>query len=428
MVIAQVGLLAWFIAAAPAHAQSDRTSYPCESQLSAAGTGNLGLPNGTPFDVHRAMTLFRFNRREDALRELDSALKTVSGPWRWRIDAERLKRLKAGLTALRSCVARSEPPAMATLTIETFLIDLEVGEHARKPVAGATIKIEDMPVGRTEDDGTLTVRSPSGPIHVTAELAPTTWGEEYATVPPGGSERLSLQMDPEKEVSEDTDLVLAEAVDDIIPAASTSFTLKFMQDDRLAPVAGALSVELRDRDDNFQRSLDELFTISDGAITAISPAKVFDALAGQSGELITLSVYAEDAAEHTHQARVRFRVGQSRLLVTLVPPPSNPALPVANIEVGVSLIGTGIAVQRVSDAQGRFEIEALPHGTLVFGCETVSGGVYYYCGGTMAYFGEQSITLAPLNVTDLVKGVPALTIQPNAPAGPHVERKPKGDR
>ncbi len=430
MVIAQVTLLAGLVAAAPAHAQSDRTSHVCGAEYSAAGasSGNLGLPNGTPFDVHRAMTLFRFNQQKESLRELDSALKTVSGPWRWRVPGEKRKQLTKDLNAFRRCLAGKEPPQLATLTVDTFLVEPEATEERRRSIAGATVKIEDMPVGQTEDDGTLTVRVPSGTIHVTAELAPTTWGDAYVTVTPGGSERLSLQMDPEKHVSEDTDLVLVEAADDIIAVTSPSFTLRFMQSDRLAPVAGAVSVELRDRHDNFQRDLDELFTISDGAITAISPAKVFDALAGQSGELITLGVYAEDAADRTHQARARFRVGQSRLLVTLVPPPSNPSLPVANIEVGVSLIGTGIAVQRVSDAEGRFEIEALPHGTIVFDCETVSGGVYYYCGGTMAYWGEQSITLVPLNVTDLVKGVPHLTVQSNAPAAPHVERKPKGDR
>ena len=430
MVIAQVTLLTALLAAAPAHAQRGSTSHVCDSEYSSASTtsGNLGLPNGTPFDVHRAMTLFRFNQQKEALRELDSALKTVSGPWRWRIDAERLKRLKAGLTALRSCVARSESPAMATLTIEAFLIDPEAGEHARQPIAGATVKVEDMRVGQTAEDGTLTARVPSGPIRVIAELAPTTWGEEYVTLTPGGSERLSLQMDPEKEVREDTDLVLAEAVDDIIAVTSPSFTLKFMRGDRLAPVVRVGSIDLVDRDENLERSLEELFTVINGAIMARSAANVFDSLAKHSDETITLSVYAEDAADRIHQARVRLRVGQSRLLVTLVPPPSNPALPVANIEVGVSLIGTGFAVQRVSDAEGRFEIEALPHGTIVLDCETVSGGLYYYCGGTMAHWGEQSVILVPLHVSDLVKGVPPLTLQPNAAAAPHVERKPKRDR
>lgn len=428
MVIAQVALLAGLVAAAPAHAQSDRTSDPCESHLSAAGTGNLALPNATPFDVRRAMALFRFNRREDALRELDSALKIVSGPWRWRIDAERLKRLKAGLTALRSCVARSEPPAMATLTIEAFLVDPEVGEHARQPVAGAIVKVEDMPVGRTADDGTLTVRIPSGPIHVTAQLAPTTAGRSDLTVLPGASERFVLQMDPEKEVAEDTTLVLTEAVDDIVPFASPSFTLKFMRGRELAPIVSVGSVNLVDRHENFERTLDELFAVADGSIVAKSASKVLESLAAHADQTIALQVDAQDAAGGMHYGLIRFRVGRSKLLVTLAAPPSNPALPVANIEVGVSLIGTGIAVQRVSDAQGRFEIEALPHGTLVFGCESVSRGVYYYCGGTLAYWGEQSITLGLLHVTDLVNGVPHVTVQSNAPAAPHVERKPKGDR
>ena len=430
MVIAQVALLAGLVAAAPAHAQSDWTSHVCGTEYSAAGASsrNLGLPNGTPFDVHRAMTLFRLNQQKEALRELDSALKTVSGPWRWRVPSDRLKDLAKDLDTFRRCIARTDPPEMGTLTVDTFLFEPEAPEERGRPIAGATVKVEDMPVGQTGEDGTLTMRVPSGRLRINAELAPTMWGEGYVTVTPGGSERISLQVDPEKEVSEDTDLVLAEAVDDIIAVTSPSFTLKFMRGDRSAPVVRVGSIGLIDREGNFEGNLEELFTVTNGAVTATRTAEVFDSLARHAGGTITLSVYAQDAAERTHEARVRFRIGRSRLLVTLVPPPSNPALPVANIEVGVSLIGTGIAVQRVSDAQGRFEIEALPHGTLVFGCETVSRGVYYYCGGTMAYWGDQSITLGLLHVTDLVNGVPHVTVQSNAPAAPHVERKPKRDR
>jgi hypothetical protein len=417
-------LLTGLAAAGLAQSQSDRTSYPCESQLSAAGTGNLALPNGPPFDVHRAMTLFRFNRQKEALKELDSALSIVSGGWRWRVDAERRKQLKTDLTALRSCVARSQPPPMATLTVETFLVDPV--DHARQPVAGAIVKVEDIPVGRTADDGTLTVGIPSGPIHVTAELAPTTAGRTDLTVLPGASERFALQMDPEKEVGEDTTLVLAEVVDDIVPGTSPSFTLKFMRGDELAPIDSIGSIDLVGRHENFERNLDELFAVTDGSIVARSAAKVLESLAAHLEQTIALQVSAEDAEGGMHYGLVRFRVGQSRLLVTLAAPPSNPALPVSNIEVGVSLIGTGIAVQRVSDREGRFEIDALPHGTIALDCETVSGGVYYYCGGTMAHWGDQSVILVPLHVSDLRAGVPPLTLQSNAAAAPHVERRKPG--
>jgi hypothetical protein len=419
-------LLTGLAAAAPAQSADDRTSQPCESQLSAVGTGHLALPNNTPFDVHRAMALFRFNRKKEALQKLDSAVSIVSGPWRWRIDAERLKQLKAGLNALRSCVIRSEPPALATLTIEAFLVDPEAGEPTRQPVAGATIKVEDIYVGRTADDGTLTVRIPSGAIQVTAGLAPTTAGRTDLTVLPGATERLALQMDPEKEMGEDTDLVLAEAVDDIVPVASRSFRLKFMRGDELAPIDSIGSINLVDRHENFERHLDELFAVADGSIVARSAAKVLEALVAHSEQTIALQVTAEDADGGMHYGLVRFRLGLSRLSVTLLPPPSNTALPVSNIAVGVSLIGAGIAVERVSDREGRFEIDALPHGTIGLDCETVSGGLYYYCGGIMPHWGDQSVILVPLHVSDLRAGVPPLTLQPNAAAAPHVERRKPG--
>jgi hypothetical protein len=418
-------MLAGLEAVAPVHAQSDWTSQVCGPQHSSASTtvGNLKLPNGNPFDVHRAMALFRFNRQKEALRELDEALSNLRGPWRWRVRDDQRKRLTADLNAFRRCIADTEAPAMATLTVDTFLVEPAESEQRRLTIAGATVKVEDLPVGRTGEDGTLMVRVPSGAIRVTAELAPTTWGDAYVTVSPGGSERLSLAMDAEKEVSEDTNLVVVEAVDDIIPVTSPSFTLKFTRGDRVAPVVSVVSIYLLDRDEDFERNLEELFTVANSAITANGTAEVFDSLAKHFGETITLQVSAEDAAGGMHYGEVRFRVGQSRLLVTLSPPPSNPALPVANIEVGVSIVGAGIAVPRVSDAEGRFEIEALPHGTIAFDCETISNGLYYYCGGTMANWGEQSVMLVLRHVTDLVNGVPAVRLQPNAPAAPRVERK-----
>jgi hypothetical protein len=418
-------LLAALAVAAPAHRQSDSASHVCRSEYESAGSAssNLGLPNGNPFDVNRAMTLFRFARQKEALQELDSALITVSGPWRWRVRGDRVKPLTTSLEAFRRCMARTAPPSLATLTLDVILPDPDAPGKSGTPLAGAEVEVEGTAIGRTGPDGSLTAHVPSGAIRVTAQVPPSRWGEGYVTIPPNDSAHLSIMMHEGKEVSEDTTLVVSEAVDDIVPGTSPSFTFKFMRGNTQAPIARISYIHLLDRHQDVERILDELFTIADGAIVARHAAALFDALATSVDKTIAVRVSAEDAAGRMHNGEVRFRAGLSRLRVTLAPPPSNPALPVSNIAVGVSVVGAGIAVQAVSDAEGRFELEAVPHGTLALDCETVFQGLYYYCAGLMSNWGEQSITLVLRHVTDLKNGVPALLAQPNAPASPHAGRR-----
>ena len=75
----------------------------------------------------------------------------------------------------------------------------------------------------------------------------------------------------------------------------------------------------------------QLFTISQGTIVAKSTSALFDALAADLDRTITLRVDATDSADVFHGNWVAFRVGRSALDVTLVAPPSNPQLRLANI-------------------------------------------------------------------------------------------------
>ena len=85
-----VALLVGLVTAAPAGAQTGRLPDCADHSLP-----DLQLPNGYPFDVHRASALFRFHRQQEALRALDAARTIARGPWRWRvpsIDAARSPR------------------------------------------------------------------------------------------------------------------------------------------------------------------------------------------------------------------------------------------------------------------------------------------------------------------------------------------------
>jgi hypothetical protein len=74
---------------------------------------------------------------------------------------------------------------------------------------------------------------------------------------------------------------------------------------------------------------------------------------------------------------------------------------------GISLSGAGIAVQGVSDANGRFELESFPSGAVTFHCVVVSDGWYYYGdSATLDHSGPESVTLILRSVEDMKNGVP----------------------
>lgn len=415
-------------ATVPLAAQNDYRNVLCHEQFQSAHP-DITLPNENPFRLDRAMSLFRFHRRKEALAIIDAAVKTAAGPFGHRIPRNERKKAAAGLLAFRTCVATSRMPDLATLTVQVWRqeFDDSASEGRKAPAAGATILAEGIPVGTTADDGTVTVQVPPGELHVTAEVPRTHWGEEYVSLAAGAYGAVSIGLHDGKEVTADTQLVLLEAVDDIIPAWSPSFTLKFVRDGEWVRIAEIERVELLDRHgDLSDQDIDRLFTISAGAIAASDTAPVFAAMIGQLDETITVRVYAVDAAGLGHADEVRFRVGQSRLVVTLAAPPSNPALRISGVEVGVSIMGAGIAVQRVSDDSGRFEIESFPHGTVAFDAEVKQDGRYYYGDATMAHFGERSVTLVLRHVSDLVNGVPALELGPPTAERPPTPRRSGG--
>jgi hypothetical protein len=401
------GLLPALSIAAPSRAQA-RDASRCFDSYSPP---HVELPNGFPFDASRAITLFRFHRQQQALSELDAGRAIVRGPWRWRIPPDLRDEVRTELDALRNCLATTSPPRLATLRVRVL-----GAEDAPEPlpVAGARVRVDGISVGRTNRDGELTVRVPSGPIEVTAEVPLNMWNSAEVNLTSGKSGSVEIHLSDGKEVDEHTTLVLAEAVDDIVPLGARSLTLRFMQGNRFAPVAHIEQVDAEDLRGDSRVDLAEHFRVVKGEIVAANPARVFEALRPQFGRTIVLKVHAMGSSEdEAHDGTFAFRVGQWSLSVTLAAPPSNPALSVSNIEVGISLMGSGIAVQRLSDATGRFEVASFPEGMVAVECVAVSGGKYYYGDAMLLHSGARSVTLVLRNVEDVKKGVPPLRV--NAP-------------
>ena len=264
-----------------------------------------------------------------------------------------------------------------------------------------------MAIGRTSRNGTITARVPSGVIRVTAQRSPSWWAEKHVTIRPGRVATLSLDIADGHEVSDETPLVLAEAVDDIVPASSKSFTLKFMREGRLVPVDSIEHIELDDPAAKSKPNLLQLFTISQGTIVAKNTSALFDALAADLNRTIRLRVDATDRRSLSRQlgsvsrrpVRARRDAGGTAI---------EPLLVLANIQVGASLMGAGIAVERVSDGTGRIRIESFPHGPIALQCVMTAEGRYYYGDAMLTHSGDRVVKLVLRHVSDVIKGVPAL--------------------
>ena len=395
------GLLAGLAAATPPAAQPghepDCVEYPAPDST---------LPNGYPFDAQGAVALFRFHRQQEAVRDLDAAREIVRGPWRWGLFPDRREELAKALDSLRDCLATRQPAPLATVTVR--VLGYRQDGPGLAPQAGARVFVEEIPVGRTDGRGLLTARVPSGPIGVEAEVAPDQWNWVDIHPEPGSSESIEITLSDGKEVTERTALVLAEAVGDVVPATSKSLTLRFVRGGRLAPVTTIDDVDAVDWQGSTIGVVEEHFAVVGGEIVARDAGAVFDAAAPTFGHPIRLRVGAMAGPNERHAGVIAFHVARSPLSVTLAAPPSNPALPVSGVEVGISLLGGGVGLQRVSDAEGRLHVDAVPHGTVALECETVSGGKYYYGRATLTLSGPRSVTLVLRHADDLIKGVPPL--------------------
>ena len=401
----------------------------CDDEASAL-TSKTGLPDAVRARVERTArqvpALSRFHRSSEALAKVDALAALLEGPAGQRLEEAARTGLTNATHALRNCVTSATPAPLATVTIRVFTED-DTGKDGRGASAGAGVylDVEGIPIGRTGPRGTLVANVPSGPVEVHATAYPSSWGSAPVDAPPGGSRTVSIVLAGDKEPSEDSDLVLEEAPDAILPAGSASLTLKFIQDDRVVTIEHIDDIELGDAPSDSGEVVEELFTVAGGVIRAADVPAVYERIAQRAriGRSLALVATAVDTEGRTHYGAVRFQLGRFRLAVRLAAPPSSPMLPVANIPVLVSVVGSGIAMTRVSDANGRFEIESLPDATIALDAHTTAANMYYYADASVTVCANRSVTVRMLNVKDLVAGVREVTLDPGSPACPPVPRR-----
>jgi len=258
-------------------------------------------------DIDRAYSLFRFHRRADALSAVDAAKRALAR----RPDAyaaDERARLDAQLTALRSCLATAAPPPMARLTVRARSVVTEAGQAVERSAgAGVYIRADDIPVGRTSKDGALTARVPSGQLRITAIVPPHAFGERFVDLPAGGVDTATIVLDPDKEVTDETDLVLVEAPAGVLRANAKSLSLRFVEDGRPIVLTRISRIELLDAGGNAVRDLSPLFRVAGTAIAAADPRAVI-ALAAASSGSVRLRVAAADRAGFVRSNQIAFTI------------------------------------------------------------------------------------------------------------------------
>ncbi len=220
--------------------------------------------------IRRAMTQFRFHRRDDALTKLTSVDTRLRGAFGRQLPDEKKSALVTSLGELRECFVRSEPPPLATATIQVFVGASASQVHGPPAGRGVLVLVGDIIAGRTTNDGTLTLRVPSGPIDVRAEVHGDSGaaGAAEMDLPPGASGKIAVVLGEGQHPAYQTELILLEAVDDAVPASSGSFTLQFRESDAAVPIARVVDVGRLDADFREQEFLTEQFRAAGGRIVA----------------------------------------------------------------------------------------------------------------------------------------------------------------
>jgi len=296
-------------------ARAQAASDVCLEQRDAARNAvrsNAPAARAMVRDIDRALALFRFHRRGDAIGAIAAAKKRFDqSPGLFAAD--RRADLASAVAAFTFCLSSAAPPPLAELTINARELEVKAGlVRERSARAGVYLRVEGIPVGLTSERGALTARVPSGDVYVEAILPPNAWGEGSVTLTPDGIGTVAVTLDPDKEPSDETDLVLVEAHDGVLRANARSLSLRFVETDRPVRITRIEAIELLDRDEHVTRDLTGLFRVSGTAMVAADARAVIALLATEPSVPIRVRVRAVDRAGLVHLNQVEFVIPNDR--------------------------------------------------------------------------------------------------------------------
>src|SRR3982751_985587 len=217
------------VQAAPPHAE-DACARQRDDALAVTGGANAEETRSLARRIDNAFALFRFHRPKAAQAQLDGVVRRIEN--RPDLVRPRAASITKALQAMRSCVSSAQAPGLASVNVRVFRLDGESLDALGAPRgAGVYVRVEGIPGGRTTAGGMLRVQIPSGPVTITALVPSTAKGAQPVASEPGGSLSVSVGLDGDGDVFEETDVALAEAVNGILSASAPSLTLKFTEGD-----------------------------------------------------------------------------------------------------------------------------------------------------------------------------------------------------
>ena len=305
-------LLVASLAALPLRAPAAEP-LPCADVRAAALKAlHAQSPTGTrPVSgrLDHAFVLFRLGRKQEAQAAIDYALTLLDRTRARLMNDEERESVQAAVRDFRRCIRASTAPPLAKLTIRTYEQDDTVADGRGGPAAaGAVVRIDETPVGRTRRGGVFTGLVPSGPLIVSVEIQPNEAGRADLDLAPASTRVVSIRVDSSKEVTEETPVVVAEAKGGLLPAASRTLTLQFIAPSGPVRISSTDEVVLLGPLEDIEHDLTSLFIVRSGAIVAVDPPKVIALLRARDRSSIVLRVEGTDAQGIIHSSRVELRV------------------------------------------------------------------------------------------------------------------------
>ncbi len=307
----------------------------------------------------------------------------------------------------RTTLASETQPASSNGTVRVRTVFDDGNGGVGEPVgAGVIVRANGCNVGTTDVNSILTFTSLPGDFTLQAVLPSLAIGSKQITVVSNQTEDVTIILDGNGEVIEPSTLVLDELVNGGLSFSTSTFTLRFVKDQVPVPVINLEEIELASTDPNFDATIiTNRFSIANsGAITANDVPRLINLLRPLRSDAV-LRVKAVDSLGLSYEETIVFAPGLFQVVGQLMPPPSQPALPVGSLTVLASF-GNGIQKTITTDEEGRFTILQVPGGLLNLESATQYQSQMYSGVANLAVDGNKQLRVNMLGATDVLNGVP----------------------
>ncbi len=298
------------------------------------------------------------------------------------------------------------------LTIQTF-----VDETAFPAGEGVLVFIDGAQVGVTGVGGIFTAELlPNREYRIRVLEVGLVGGRATIFLEPsaGGTQTLQIIMTSEAGVTEDARLVVEGVSDRILDAAFPQLGMRFeYPNGTVARLTTFDYLLLRSsRNEDASRDVTSFFDLDSEGRLVLTDVEAFRSslLSLRIGE-VSIEAYGEDAMGLIFAGQARFYVGRFSLNGLLLPPPSNPALATAGLDVQARFLqDAGIVYSTASDAGGAFTFNSLPAGNWEIAVSTADGALIYNGFATLSVVGDVGVRITLRTTVDILNNVPPYQI------------------